>query len=269
MYSAMKPAPLHARFVLALALLLPVYFAVSALGTRFGLWDWRTGLGLLTIRIGPVILGLVALLALISLVTTIRRKPRAGWLAALVAFAIPLAIIGSLASLRSKAAAIPAIHDVATDTSDPPQFSNARLAARKTAQANKLNDYAAPLGTLAPWHDAEQSLAPRSHADIIAASYPQLKPIPLKATNRAQALAAVSAAMDAMGFTDIAIDAEAGRVEGVAQTFWFGFKDDVVARVSEDRIDFRSVSRVGLSDLGANAARIAELRRGVASRIAP
>jgi uncharacterized protein (DUF1499 family) len=61
-------------------------------------------------------------------------------------------------------------------------------------------------------------------------------------------------------------------VEGVAETFWFGFKDDVVARVGDSQIDFRSVSRVGVSDLGANAARIAELRQrteallGAASR---
>jgi uncharacterized protein (DUF1499 family) len=51
-----------------------------------------------------------------------------------------------------------------------------------------------------------------------------------------------------------------GTVEGVAQSFWFGFKDDVVARVGDAQIDFRSVSRVGISDLGANTARIKDLR---------
>ncbi len=39
-----------------------------------------------------------------------------------------------------------------------------------------------------------------------------------------------------------------------------GFKDDVVIRISSDAdgtlVDLRSVSRVGVSDLGANAARI-------------
>jgi uncharacterized protein (DUF1499 family) len=56
--------------------------------------------------------------------------------------------------------------------------------------------------------------------------------------------------------TDIA----AGLVEATATTFWFGFKDDVVVRVvanaAGSRIDIRSVSRVGQSDIGANAARI-------------
>jgi hypothetical protein len=63
-----------------------------------------------------------------------------------------------------------------------------------------------------------------------------------------------------------------GVVEGVAESFWFGFKDDVVARVGPAQIDFRSVSRVGVSDLGANTARSVELRKrtetllGAASR---
>jgi uncharacterized protein (DUF1499 family) len=66
--------------------------------------------------------------------------------------------------------------------------------------------------------------------------------------------------MAAMGLTDIRTDSEIGIVEGVANSFWFGFKDDVVARVGDSQIDFRSVSRVGISDLGANTARIIKLR---------
>ena len=55
-------------------------------------------------------------------------------------------------------------------------------------------------------------------------------------------------------------DKDSGIVEATATTFWFGFKDDVVVRVRSDgdgsKIDVRSVSRVGQSDVGANAARI-------------
>jgi uncharacterized protein (DUF1499 family) len=43
-------------------------------------------------------------------------------------------------------------------------------------------------------------------------------------------------------------------------TFWFGFKDDVVIRIRGDagssELDIRSKSRVGRSDVGANAERI-------------
>jgi len=57
-----------------------------------------------------------------------------------------------------------------------------------------------------------------------------------------------------------------GRIEATDTTIWFGFKDDIVIRISSadggSRIDVRSVSRLGKSDLGKNAARIrAYLRR--------
>jgi len=58
------------------------------------------------------------------------------------------------------------------------------------------------------------------------------------------------------------VDASAaeGRIEAVATTFWFGFKDDVVVRIAPasggSKVDIRSVSRVGVSDVGANAERI-------------
>ncbi len=65
----------------------------------------------------------------------------------------------------------------------------------------------------------------------------------------------------------VTADAGTGRIEGVAETFWFGFKDDMVVRIADGAIDFRSVSRVGVSDLGANAARIAALRDAIAERL--
>ena len=51
------------------------------------------------------------------------------------------------------------------------------------------------------------------------------------------------------------------RIEAVATTFWYGFKDDFIVRLTPmsdggTRIDVRSKSRVGLSDLGANAQRV-------------
>ncbi|MEE4110150.1 MAG: DUF1499 domain-containing protein, partial [Halieaceae bacterium] len=50
------------------------------------------------------------------------------------------------------------------------------------------------------------------------------------------------------------------RIEATDTTFWFGFKDDVVIRIeaagSGSRLDMRSKSRVGRSDVGANAERI-------------
>lgn len=43
----------------------------------------------------------------------------------------------------------------------------------------------------------------------------------------------------------------------------FGFVDDVEFRKAEDSVQVRSASRVGYSDAGVNAARVAELRRAL------
>ncbi|HEU0306092.1 MAG TPA: DUF1499 domain-containing protein, partial [Lysobacter sp.] len=63
-----------------------------------------------------------------------------------------------------------------------------------------------------------------------------------------------------MGWELVAADATAGRIEATDTTLWFGFKDDIVVRVeaegSGSRIDVRSLSRVGKSDVGTNAKRI-------------
>jgi uncharacterized protein (DUF1499 family) len=57
-----------------------------------------------------------------------------------------------------------------------------------------------------------------------------------------------------------------GRIEATATTRWFGFKDDVVIRIvptagNGSRLDIRSVSRVGKTDVGANACRIRDFRK--------
>ena len=62
-------------------------------------------------------------------------------------------------------------------------------------------------------------------------------------------------------------------VEGVAGSFWFGFKDDVAVRIRAtatggSTVDVRSTSRVGLSDIGANAARIQAFLTGLKTRLA-
>jgi uncharacterized protein (DUF1499 family) len=63
-----------------------------------------------------------------------------------------------------------------------------------------------------------------------------------------------------LGWEIVATAPAEGRLEATDRTRWFGFRDDVVVRVRPDgagtRVDIRSVSRVGRSDLGTNARRI-------------
>ena len=197
----------------------------------------------------------------------VKKEHQEVWLA--LALLVPLGIFAALGYVRGQAADIPPIHDIATDVANPPAFSQAAVDRRNASGANPLNDYTTPLGELDMWAQTEAPLANQSHAQVITQAYPDLVSLPIGTADRAAAVAAVAEAMEELGFVDVTADAAAGRVEGVAETFWFGFKDDMVVRIADGEIDFRSVSRVGMSDLGANAARIAKLRDAVAARLNP
>ena len=72
-------------------------------------------------------------------------------------------------------------------------------------------------------------------------------------------------AAKAMGWSIASKTQDTGIIEATATSFWFGFKDDVVIRIREadgkgSIVDVRSISRVGGSDIGANAARIRKFR---------
>jgi len=79
--------------------------------------------------------------------------------------------------------------------------------------------------------------------------------------------------LEEMGMTVTRDDPVAGEIEAIATTFWFGFEDDLVVRLREvedgTRMDMRSVSRVGLGDMSANANRIAEVIERVHSMNTP
>jgi uncharacterized protein (DUF1499 family) len=91
------------------------------------------------------------------------------------------------------------------------------------------------------------------------AAYPDLVSLILPLPPQAAFAKAVAAA-EAMGWEVVGRDAAAGRIEAVDTTKWFGFKDDIAIRVTAadggSRIDVRSKSRLGRSDLGTNARRI-------------
>lgn len=264
----MKNLAWHTKLVLALLAFLPIYFAAAALGTKFGIWGWQIGLITLTFLGGMILLGVTALAALVSLIISARAKPRSNGLlaAAIIGLLVPGAALMVFMSAGGKAGENP-IHDIATDTANPPAFSAKTMADRKASGANPLSDYQTPLGQIALFKDASDELKVKSHAQIITDRKDRPAPLPLGGAGKAEGVAAVAAAMGAMGLTDIRPDPVAGTVEGVAESFWFGFKDDVVARVGESQIDFRSVSRVGISDLGANTARITDLRTRTAALI--
>lgn len=271
----------HTKLTLALTAFLPLYFMLAAIGAKIGLWSWQVGLGAMTFTAGPFLVGIVAVVALISLIVGLInwsgrkaeksdgiKRPRSKMVlgSAILGLLVPGAFVLFGQSVSSTAAANP-IYDVATDTGTPPTFSAEVMAEREAQGANLVNDYQVPFGELDKFANSAPEFAIQNHAQFITENYADLRPLPLGGASRADAVAAVAAAMGSMGFVDIRQNAKEGRVEGVAVTFWYGFKDDVVARIDDNEINFRSVSRVGTSDLGANAKRIAELREKVAAQI--
>jgi uncharacterized protein (DUF1499 family) len=132
------------------------------------------------------------------------------------------------------------IHDVSTDIGNPPQFV-AVLPLRAAAKAANSTDY-----------DAKT-------AELQKQNYPDIGPMHLELPP-AQAFDRALAAARGEGWEIVASDPAQGRLEATATTFWFGFKDDIVVRIAAEgngsRVDVRSLSRIGKSDVGANARRI-------------
>jgi uncharacterized protein (DUF1499 family) len=152
------------------------------------------------------------------------------------------ALLASLAFLIFNQDSRAPIHDITTDPQDPPAFLH--LAA---LPQNHHRDLSYPQG-------------PEDTSELQRLHYPEVQPIPLRIAPGEALDSAIEAAL-ACGWKVIKVHRQKGMVEAEDETGFFRFVDDVVIRVRTEsdggsRIDLRSTSRVGISDLGANAARI-------------
>ena len=224
------------RLTLAAAVLAALLLPVSGIGARAGAWTFRTGF---TVMRWGAYLGLaVAALALLQLLVTRWRGPRPWPL--LLALALALVAAGIPWSWQRRARQVPPIHDITTDTDDPPEF-----VAVLPLRADAPN----PAAYGGPEIAAQQREA-----------YPDLRSLVLRAVPPAEAFRRALDAARAEKWEIVAADSAAGRIEATATTGWFAFKDDVVVRIRPQGdgsvIAVRSVSRVGRSDVGTNARRI-------------
>jgi uncharacterized protein (DUF1499 family) len=247
-------------FVLAgsvLAVFVPIWFGAAALGTKFGLWGWNVGLLKMIGGIGVPLLGLLVGVTFLTSLMVLFVKPRAGFGALAAMWIVSLSAAGLALSAIRQASAVPPIHDISTDTRAPLTFSS-KVMADRGATSNKVlppNEASVPFNRnrLNQWSG-------RTLVEIQADAYPGIKPLFIEGQATSAIFAKASAAAKASGFKAITEDATAMRIEGYAQSFWFGFKDDVVIQVTPmangGRVDMRSVSRVGVSDMGANAKRV-------------
>lgn len=227
--------------------------ALAPLGWRVDLWQY--GFGLYWIM--PVS-GFVAAAAITLSVSTLVRSwselCMRGRVMLFIALALGAALVYVPLQYLYTRITVPHIHDITTDTDNPPGFSAALLAAREAEGANSVN------------HPGSQQLA-----RIQKAAYPEVAPV----TTTLPLARAFNEALEVVesmpGWTIVAVDADAGRIEASQQSRWFRFTDDIVIRVVGDeagaRIDMRSISRQGQSDYGVNATRIRTYMRALWKRI--
>jgi len=249
------------RITLALTILTPLYFIVAAFGTKFGLFSMRFGFGKLTYGWSKHVLMALAVAGLISLLLAILIKPRKGFGISAAAIGLAVIAMGYGASISKKAGSLPFIHDITTDTQDVPTFTNAILSERAKVEGVNTVDYVGKKArTSEKDADGKPVMKLVSALQTQTEAYADIRSLILE-DDTAVVFGQAKAAVKQMGWALKSENVEAGIIEATDTTFWYGFKDDVVIRIRPSEgggsvVDVRSISRVGGSDIGANAARI-------------
>jgi len=209
---------------------------VTPLGAKWGLWHFTAAFSAL--RILFYIGSGVVIIALVLMIYKLVKQGAKQALPYALCVAICVLPIGNMLYQVSQVKSLPFIHDITTDTVNPPPFL---VATTLRASSDNSSEY---------------------DADIIQQQldgYPDILPL-YSDKSLAKTFELVAASVESLGYKDIIRDNDLAQLEFSDQTFWFGFIDDIVIRVSREkqksRIDIRSASRVGKSDIGENARRI-------------
>ena len=195
---------------------------------------------LISPNVGGALFALSGLLGLLTLVCVV--------LVLIVTKTYPVAMVGviGLVPLLSVVSGVmgafqhPRINDITTDVGNPPVF----------VQAQQI-----------PANAGRNLAFPAENAGIIPTAYPRLQPLALNLSPQQAYERALEVAKARKDWEITREDAAALTFEGVATTKLFRWRDDFVVRVSAvgegtSKVDMRSKSRDGKSDLGANARRI-------------
>jgi hypothetical protein len=214
---------------------------IAAIGHRSGKIDATATYAVIALAFSLAALAVVAALAAFE---AIWRDGRKGFGSAAAGFVLGLAILTIPAVGAWKIVQYPRLVDVSTDVTNPPRFMRAyaertnadirigrfssdEIARLQAAYPDIVPRYY-PLDTVVVF-DAADAIVERRRWNVLDRQLPQ----------------------DAGG---------SGRIEAVAQTLLFGFKQDLVIRIAPDRegtlVDMRAVARNGTHDLGADAERI-------------
>lgn len=231
--------PLARRIALAgliLALICAGAAVLSGIGYRLGLWHFRTGFDILKYAFWGALAA--AIVSLAGLILSGGRRPGVlfmgllGVLIAAVTAYMPWTYYKTVQS-------VPKIHDITTDVGNPPKFV-------AVAKLRKEGDHAVM------YEGAEIGSEQKE-------AYPDIEPLIVKAP-KDKVFEAARQAISSMGLEIVDANPTEGHIEAVDTSLLYGFKDDMVVRIQESgdgtRVDVRSMSRVGRSDLGMNAKRI-------------
>ncbi len=236
---------------------------ISFLAILFGVLSFRLGWLPFRVSFGAYGLGLLgcALVVVAAgfavFVAMVRGEDTGRWLLLLVVCALPVALV--LARVGVVGLRAPPIHDITTDTVRPPLYQFAQI--QRRAEDNSLVYAGAEV------------------AELQRQGYPDIKTLQLKAP----ATAVYATVLEIIGERGWRVSGETAfdeegvpqqertrQVEAVATTPLFGFKDDVVIRVRPRgegaEVDMRSASRLGVSDLGVNGARVRSVLAELAAR---
>lgn len=146
---------------------------------------------------------------------------------------------------------LPAIHDITTDTNNPPAF--VAMARVRVASPNPV------------MYDGPEVAVQQRHA------YPDIR-TQIIPHNPEAVFAEAMQVIEELGWSFAEANLQQGRIEATVTSRWFGLKDDVVIRfapIAPDStvFDMRSKSRVGITDVGSNAQHIRDFTAALNRRL--
>jgi uncharacterized protein (DUF1499 family) len=233
----LKSIKLWSAVVLGLTLLSLAVTIYTIAGSRQGLVSYPDAFAWL-VTIGQIsavlLLGALVVLGIAFKTNSSRAKLLSG-----IASLVLVLMVGSMVLYQVGPPPEPFMNDITTDLDDPPVF--AAVIALRAESSNPIEYGGDEIA-------ANQRLA-----------HPEIVPI-MTELSPADAFTRALEVAEGMGWNIVAEDSDSGIIEAFDTTPFFRFKDDVVIRVRAEgqgsRVDLRSHSRIGRTDLGKNAARI-------------
>ncbi|SVD02180.1 uncharacterized protein METZ01_LOCUS355034 [marine metagenome] len=229
---------------------------VAALGYRWDLWSVRFALLTLT-KYGAYGALVGAALSLIGIGKSWPGGTSRGLILSIVGVIVGLGAFHFIFQQWKMVQTSPFIHDITTDTENPPKFV-AIVPLRDSVDAT--HEYGG------------SGLALLQRYGGFNEPYKNILPVTTTSA-RDEAYDRALAVAQKTDWSIVGASREDGRIEAFDTSFWYGFIDDIVIRViatpDGSRVDMRSTSRVGRSDVGVNAARIREYTSTLSGILAP